>query len=154
MREANVELFGEDVINQTEEVYGLDEEGEIKCIETDFSMVDGKEQDGITQWVKRHKHMFGKDESEHQVAYGFVNGKLDLKGKGRAPPQPEQPRPQGQEDSEDEDDSDFVGDSESDGGSATSDSDNDSEGGSGDEDGEGEEDEAGSGTEDEDDRDS
>ena len=30
MREANVELFGEDVINQTEEVYGLDEEGEIK----------------------------------------------------------------------------------------------------------------------------
>lgn len=30
MREANIELFGEDVINQTEEVYGLDEEGEIK----------------------------------------------------------------------------------------------------------------------------
>ncbi|KAI1793658.1 FAD/NAD-P-binding domain-containing protein [Ganoderma leucocontextum] len=30
MREASVELFGEDVINRTEEVYGLDEEGEIK----------------------------------------------------------------------------------------------------------------------------
>ena len=30
IREANKEVFGEDVISQTEEVFGLDEEGEIK----------------------------------------------------------------------------------------------------------------------------
>ena len=30
MRENNKELFGEDVISMTDEVYGLDEEGEIK----------------------------------------------------------------------------------------------------------------------------
>ena len=30
IREANRDVFGDDVIDQTEEVYGLDEEGEIK----------------------------------------------------------------------------------------------------------------------------
>ncbi len=30
MREANAELLGKNVIEQTEEVYGLDDEGEIK----------------------------------------------------------------------------------------------------------------------------
>ena len=30
MREANTELLGKNVIDQTEEVYGLDDEGEIK----------------------------------------------------------------------------------------------------------------------------
>ena len=30
IRETNIELLGEDVINQTEEVFGLDEEGEIE----------------------------------------------------------------------------------------------------------------------------
>ena len=101
-----------------------EEEEEIKCMETDFSMVDGKEQDGITQWVKRHKHLFGKEESEEQVGYGYVNGKLDLKGKGKAVAPPA-------EDSEDEDDSDFVDDTESDGGSATSDSESEDERGGG-----------------------
>lgn len=108
-----------------------DEDEEIKCVETDFSMVDGKEQDGITQWVKRHKHLFGKDEP--QVGYGIVNGKVDLKGKGKAVAPP-------QEDSEDEEDSDFVDDSDSDGGSASSDSGSE-------EDGDGEEGDGGSGDE-------
>lgn len=113
-----------------------DEDEEIKCTETDFSMVDGKEQDSITQWVKRHKNLFGKEEREEQVGYGYVNGKLDLKGKGKAVAPPA-------EDSEDEDDSDFVDDSGSDSGSATSDSESEDEAG-----GDGEE-EAGSGSEDE-----
>ncbi len=30
MREVNAELFGENVIGKTDEVYGLDEEGEIR----------------------------------------------------------------------------------------------------------------------------
>lgn len=30
MRDSNAALFGENVIDQTDEVYGLDEEGEIK----------------------------------------------------------------------------------------------------------------------------
>lgn len=30
IRETNIELFGKEVIDKTEEVYGLDEEGELK----------------------------------------------------------------------------------------------------------------------------
>lgn len=101
-----------------------DEEEEIKCVETDFSMIDGKEQDGITQWVKKHKHLFGKDEPDINDAapYGYVNGKPDLKGKGKAiaPPPPD-------EDS-DEDDSDFVGDSDDEDDSGTDNSDSEGEG--------------------------
>lgn len=104
---------------------------DVECVETDFNMVDGREQDGITAWVRRHKHLFGCPPPDPQDAgYGVVNGKVDLKGKGKAVAPPD-------EDSEDEEDSDFVDEDDSDGGSATSDSDED---GSGD-DAEGEEDE-------------
>ncbi|KIP09418.1 hypothetical protein PHLGIDRAFT_322934 [Phlebiopsis gigantea 11061_1 CR5-6] len=105
-----------------------EDDEEIKCTETDFGMVDGKEQDGISQWVKRHKHLFGKDE---EVRYGYVNGKIDLKGKGKATAPPA-------EDS-DEDDSDFVDESESDGGSASSGSDDEGSDGENHEEGEGSE---------------
>ncbi|KAF8890784.1 histone chaperone Rttp106-like-domain-containing protein [Infundibulicybe gibba] len=29
-------------------------------IETEFGMVDGREQDGINQWARQHRHLFGK----------------------------------------------------------------------------------------------
>lgn len=127
---------------------GEDEE-DVECIETDFNMVDGREQDGITTWVKRHKHLFGRPPPEPQAdaeGYGIVNGKVDLKGKGKAVAPPA-------EDSEDEDDSDFVDDDDSDGGSATSESGSEG-GGSGnegaeDEDGEGDEDDGGEDDDDE-----
>ena len=27
-------------------------------------MIDGREQDGIAQWVRKHRHLFGKTEEE------------------------------------------------------------------------------------------
>ncbi|GJE95733.1 Rtt106 domain-containing protein [Phanerochaete sordida] len=95
---------------------GEADDEEIECVETDFNMVDGREQDGISTWVRRHKHLFGRPPPAPQAeGYGVVNGKVDLKGKGRAVAPPA-------EDSEDEDDSDFVDEDDSDGGSATSES--------------------------------
>ena len=35
-------------------------------IETEFAMVDGKEQEGINQWVRQHRHLFGK-KPEHNA---------------------------------------------------------------------------------------
>jgi Histone chaperone Rttp106-like len=43
-------------------------------VDTDFGMVDGKEQDGITQWVKKYGHLFGKKADAV---------KIDSKGKGK-----------------------------------------------------------------------
>ena len=95
-----------------------EEDGEqaIPVDETDFGMIDGKEQDGILQWVKRNKRWFGKPK---QQPGNVGTSSADVKGKGKAVAPPE-------EDS-DEDDSDFVSDSDSDGGSPTSGSDSDSD---------------------------
>ena len=104
------------------------EEDEIRCVETDFSMVDGREQDGITQWVKRHRHLFGRP-APAPAASPPRTQTADVKGKGRAVAPPLPP----DEDDEDADDSDFVDDSGSDGASATSEDGS----GSGEEDGSG-----------------
>ncbi|EKM52552.1 uncharacterized protein PHACADRAFT_198609 [Phanerochaete carnosa HHB-10118-sp] len=136
-----------------EEAAGDEEEEEdVECVETDFSMVDGREQDGITAWVKRHKHLFGRPAPEAQdeaanggEGYGVAaSGKVDVKGKGKGVARPD-------EDDEDEDDSDFVDSGESDGGSATSDSGSDEEGGGQDEAGDEDEDADGEESEDEED---
>ncbi|KAK7046639.1 Rtt106 domain-containing protein [Favolaschia claudopus] len=87
-----------------EDVAQLDEGEADPGIETAFSMVDGKEQEGINKWVREYRDRFGKPK---QVGAGAM---------------------QVQEDS-DEEDGDFEVDSESDGGSATSSSsDEDGEG--------------------------
>lgn len=108
-----------------------DEHDRLEVEETDFNMIDGKEQDAILQWIKRHKRQFGipkvsvpASASNGQTADATEAGsaKVDVKGKGKAvaPPPPD-------EDSEDEEDEDFVAESDSDGGSATSSSDEDSD---------------------------
>ncbi|KAI0087577.1 hypothetical protein BDY19DRAFT_237671 [Irpex rosettiformis] len=93
-----------------------EEEQAIQVEETDFGMIEGKEQDGILQWVKRNKRQFGKPKQQ-QDNVGAPG--VDVKGKGKAVALPE-------EDS-DEEDSDFHSESDSDGGSPTSGSDSDSD---------------------------
>ncbi|EMD32789.1 hypothetical protein CERSUDRAFT_118499 [Gelatoporia subvermispora B] len=82
-----------------------------QAIDVDFSMVDGREQEGIARWVKHRRHLFG------QVPEGGA-GRVE----GGA-----QPKPEADGEDEDEDDSDFVDGSSSDDGSATSDSEIDSD---------------------------
>ncbi|KAI0685765.1 hypothetical protein BC835DRAFT_494661 [Cytidiella melzeri] len=91
---------------------GKDEDVAIQVEETDFAMIDGKEQDGILQWVKRFQQRFGQPKQQLAEASGV--GKVDAKGKGKAVALPVD------EDSDDEEDEDFADDSDSDGGSATS----------------------------------
>lgn len=102
------------------------EEGE----ETEFSMIDGKHQDSVSQWVRHNQHLFGtipdkgreRDSTEKEQETELQNSKAD---------------------SDSSDDSDYHSESESDGGSATSSSEEDgnSEGEQDEEDGEGEVDE-------------
>ncbi|KAJ7743344.1 histone chaperone Rttp106-like-domain-containing protein [Mycena metata] len=89
-----------------EELKELDEGEADPGVESAFSLIDGKEQEGINKWVRAHRELFGK---EKQAGVGAV---------------------QVQDDS-DEEDGDFEADSESDGGSASSGSDDedDSDGG-------------------------
>ncbi|KAJ7448436.1 histone chaperone Rttp106-like-domain-containing protein [Mycena galericulata] len=85
-----------------EEIAALDEGEADPGFEAVFSLIDGKEQEGINKWVREHRDLFGK---EKVVGVGAV---------------------QVQDDS-DEEDGDFEVDSESDGGSATSGSSSDEE---------------------------
>ncbi|KAH8104788.1 hypothetical protein BXZ70DRAFT_922388 [Cristinia sonorae] len=78
-------------------------------VEKDIRSVDGREQDGIARWVKKHKHLFGVAPVVDETGM-TVGAKVA----------------QAEEDGSDEDDSDFEG-SSSDGGSPTSDSDEESE---------------------------
>jgi len=67
-----------------EDKEGSDEEDEEDGVETDFGMVDGKEQDGITQWVKKYSYLFGKkvdvvkENSKGKGKEVVKNGPLDL----------------------------------------------------------------------------
>jgi hypothetical protein len=42
-----------------------DEDDENLGIETEFAMVDGREQEGINKWVRQHRHLFGKQAVQH-----------------------------------------------------------------------------------------
>lgn len=96
--------------------------------ETEFGMVDAREQEGIGQWVKNHRHLFGKREGE------FTDEGVDVELK--QPKKIQQLGPvtinQLAAADEDDEDDDFAvdSDSESDGGSASSSSDDDEAGGS------------------------
>jgi hypothetical protein len=54
-----------------------DEEQDANAIETEFGMIDGKEQDAILGWVRKFESRFGKAEVPGEV-------KVDRKGKGKA----------------------------------------------------------------------
>ena len=44
-------------------------------VETEFTMIDSREQDGINQWVRAHRHLFGKQEKtgkEEKIAQSPV----------------------------------------------------------------------------------
>ncbi|VDC04827.1 unnamed protein product [Peniophora sp. CBMAI 1063] len=93
-------------------------EEEYEGEETDFGMVEGREQDGIRQWVRRYRSAFGKDAT-------VATGSGDASGSKDAEAGANGPAPMLDDD---DDDSDFGVDSDdSDGGSPTSSSDSDDE---------------------------
>ncbi|TCD60751.1 hypothetical protein EIP91_009604 [Steccherinum ochraceum] len=108
-----------------------DEDGE-QSVDTDVGMVDGKEQEGIARWVKKHRHLFGVIPVDDGAGPSTA----------QAPPD---------EDDSDEDDSDFADESSSDGGSPSESSDegSDDEGGGrdGGDDGDAQSEDLGSGSE-------
>ncbi|KAF8169155.1 hypothetical protein K438DRAFT_1855756 [Mycena galopus ATCC 62051] len=83
-----------------EEIAELDEGEADPGVEAAFSLIDGKEQEGINKYVREHRELFGK---------------AKILGAGAVPVQ----------DDSDEEDEDFEVDSESDGGSGNSSSDDD-----------------------------
>ncbi|KII90177.1 hypothetical protein PLICRDRAFT_40373 [Plicaturopsis crispa FD-325 SS-3] len=84
-----------------------DATGEEEGIETEFGMVEGKEQEPIRAWARAHRHLFGKKIAP--IANGNAGGSASTSGKVPL-----------DEDSDPEDD-DFEMDSDdSDGGSVTS----------------------------------
>jgi hypothetical protein len=97
---------------------GGGDEGE-EGVESVFGMVDGREQPGINQWVRQHRHLFGKKKVVAVVAEKRGSA-VDNKA---------------QDDSDDDDDDFQVHSEDSDGGSPSSDSSDESgevsEGGSG-----------------------
>src|ERR1700759_582601 len=42
-----------------------DDDYEDMGIQTEFAIVDGREQEGINIWVKQHRHLFGKQPTQH-----------------------------------------------------------------------------------------
>ena len=87
------------------------EEGE----ETEFSLIDGKNQDAVARWVQENRPRFG---ASQRPTYVTQNGtEADELATDE-----DTPEKKANEDSEDMDDSDFESDSQSDGGSASSDS--------------------------------
>jgi hypothetical protein len=77
-------------------------------IETEFGMVDGREQENIKQWVRQHRHLFGKEKVIAPHAGGSSANKTA--------------KATNQVDDSDDSDEDFEVSGESDGGSVTSDS--------------------------------
>jgi hypothetical protein len=69
-------------VGEDEEMEDVEEEG----IETEFALIDGKEQDAIGSWVKRFGARFGKTEEE--LATSGPSAKDKGKGKAVAPEVP------------------------------------------------------------------
>ncbi|KAL1674057.1 histone chaperone Rttp106-like-domain-containing protein [Schizophyllum commune] len=90
----------------------VDEDGEDLGEETQLSMIDGREQDGIAQWVRKHRHLFGKTEEEKARAGASDGGSKPLKA-----PAPVGPITIHQlaAESDDEEDEDFQGSSSDEG---------------------------------------
>ncbi|KZT66171.1 hypothetical protein DAEQUDRAFT_740136 [Daedalea quercina L-15889] len=92
-------------------------ESEARVAEVDFGMVDGKEQEGIARWVRRHRHLFGRAAAPPRAGAGPSDPTVAALAAAN----------DADEDEEDAEDEDFVA-SESDDGSATSESDGDGSG--------------------------
>ncbi|KAI5895466.1 uncharacterized protein SCHCODRAFT_02619495 [Schizophyllum commune H4-8] len=88
----------------------VDEDGEDLGEETQLSMIDGREQDGIALWVRKHRHLFGK--SAEDAAREEQNGSKPLRA-----PAPVGPITIHQlaAESDDEEDEDFQGSSSDEG---------------------------------------
>jgi len=95
-------------VTDVEDEGGEEGDGE----ETEFSLIDGKNQDAVARWVKDNQYRFGN-------RCGAKNGRSRTEDVDELAGDEDTPEKKG-EDSEDLDDSDFESDSGSDGGSATS----------------------------------
>ena len=62
------------ILTRSDPVTAEGEGGEDIGIETEFAMVDGKEQEGINQWIRQHRHLFGKKSSSADEAAPSVTG--------------------------------------------------------------------------------
>ena len=104
---------GEDVDEEGEDEDEDDDQAEE---EIEIAMIDGKEKEKVDSWIRKYKHLFGKQKGSPVV---------DKKGKGKALEEPVPDFGQDELDSDgDEDDEDFAPD-ESDGGEPSDDSDSD-----------------------------
>jgi len=104
-----------------------DEDEEERVVDVDFGMIDGKEQEGIARWIKKHRHLFGRRDlpsSQVQAApqSKTTNGVVSRSSGTATNAVATTSTNPNAEDESDEEDSDFVDDSSSDGGSATSES--------------------------------
>lgn len=101
------------------------EEEEIEGEETEFAMIDGREQENVLQWVRRYRRFFGKPR-EAQPQPHQTNG--DVKGKGKAKATAEEVAAMNAEaEGSDASDEDYNAPSDSDGGEPSSDSDSEDE---------------------------
>jgi hypothetical protein len=99
----------------TRKVAGTDDDGEGEAgIETEFAMVDGKEQEGINQWVRHHRHLFGQKPPQNG------NGHADHRASGNIGNVATIKAGQLGDESDASDESFGVDSDDSDGGSATS----------------------------------
>ncbi|TDL27008.1 hypothetical protein BD410DRAFT_480510 [Rickenella mellea] len=96
-----------------------DDEGEFEGEETEFAMIDGKEKENVSQWIRTHRHLFGKRSIAPSTKKIHEGSSATAKDAEAAE--------EDLADDSDASDEDFVTDSESDGGSATS-SDSEEEG--------------------------
>ncbi|KAF9265116.1 hypothetical protein L218DRAFT_184339 [Marasmius fiardii PR-910] len=111
-----------------------EEDGEVVREESQFAPIDAKEQDAINQWVREHRHLFGKRAGGGGgtgIASSIESQNIDSKPTGAKDgggPAKTFTLNQAQFESEDEEDADFEASSEEDAGSDSS-SDGDGEGG-------------------------
>ncbi|KAL0579223.1 hypothetical protein V5O48_002785 [Marasmius crinis-equi] len=105
------------------------EDGEVVREETQFAPIDAKEQDGINQWVRQHRHLFGLREGNKEAGIAPPSPPKTTAGTEAVPAKPFT-LSQAQFDSDDEEDEDFAASSDDESGSGSS-SDEDGDGGSG-----------------------
>ncbi|KAK1220587.1 hypothetical protein PQX77_016639 [Marasmius sp. AFHP31] len=104
------------------------EDGDVVREETQFAPIDAKEQDAINEWVRQHRHLFGKTEGDKDTA----NASTSPSKTAVVEAEPVAPKNftlnQAQFDSDDEEDADFAASSGDDSGSGSgSDDENDND---------------------------
>lgn len=123
----------------TRSVPGTGDEEEEVLEDTEFGMVDGKEQEGIKEWVRKRQRLFGKRAA---VSNAVANGNGAASGSGKSPSKAKnilvpssksneiEDQPMGGDDSDSSDES-FEADSDDDGSASSSSSSSGSDSGSG-----------------------